>query len=114
MVHQNSPYKIKKIYKKLIDRKLLNVQWSIKEKEEIKKRKQKESWHPSKITKPRSTTTHDYNSPTQNKLHLPLIKRIRVAKFLTRYHFQERSFTISTKYSIDEDPPTKIKSFQKF
>jgi hypothetical protein len=27
---------------------------------------------------------------------------------------KERSFTLSTRYSTDVDPPTKIKSFQEF
>jgi hypothetical protein len=50
----------------------------------------------------------------QNRLHLPLVKRAGVSRFFTRYHFQVKSFILSTWYSTDEDPLVRIMSFWEF
>jgi hypothetical protein len=43
--------------------------------------------------------------PSQNKLHLPLIKRVRVNKVFDQYHFQEKSMKIPSKDPGISDRP---------
>jgi hypothetical protein len=44
-------------------------------------------------------------------LHLPFIeKAAAIPRFLPRNHFQDKSFTLSTRFSTVEDPPAKITS----
>jgi hypothetical protein len=43
--------------------------------------------------------------PSQNKLHLPLIKRVGVNKVFDQYHFQEKSMKIPSKDPGISDRP---------
>jgi hypothetical protein len=53
--------------------------------------------------------------PTQNRLHLPLIKRAWVSRVFDHIPLPSKKFhLLSTWYSTDEDPPVKIMLFMKF